>query len=150
LADEVSIGLLVLLSAFLVPAAIICSLARVGGWKTLAEYYPCIETSPSPKKWLGYGVFRKWVGYNGGIVVSSNERGLYLAGMPVILSFCHAPIFIPWSDVREIRAYRRFGATLYRIHTRRAPEVDFALRSGTFDFVRKNAVRAEVRIVEAQ
>lgn len=141
-------ALLFLAAVFLTPAAIIYFISRLGGWKTLSEHYPCFESSPSPKKWLGYGVFRKWIGYNGGIVVSSNERGLYLAGMPVLLSFCHPPIFIPWSDVQEIRARARFWDTLYEIHTRRAPEVDFALRRGTFDFVRQNAARAGVRISE--
>lgn len=97
---------------------------------------------------VGYAVFRGWIGYNGGLVVGADERGLDVAGMPVLLSFGHPPIFIPWRDVVEIRRRRILWAACYGIRTQGAPEVDFALRRRTFEFVRPHAVRAQVRIVE--
>ena len=130
--------------AFLAPAALIALLARIGGWTALAERYPG-RTRPAPaSRWFGYGVFRGWIGYNGGLVVGSDAAGLDLRAMPVILSFCHAPIFIPWREVARIERRARWFGSDYRIVTLRAPEVDVALRPGTFDAVRRDARAAGV------
>jgi hypothetical protein len=127
-----------------VPATVICLLSRYGGWSTLAERYPLRGPFPKPKKWFGFGVFRGWVGYNGAIILASDETGLYLRGLPVLLSFCHAPIYIPWSEVREIEPPSGGGGGGYRIRTLQAPEVDFALLPGTFAVIREDAKRAGV------
>jgi len=126
------------------PALIIFVLSRVSGWRTLSDHYPGEGERPRPLKRLGYGVFRGWIGYNGGIVVSADEKGLYLRGMPVLLSLCHAPIFIPWSQVSAIRERGGYLARGYEIRTRRAPEVDFALLPGTFEVIREHARAAGV------
>jgi hypothetical protein len=137
-------GLAVLGLALLVPFGLIFVLSRVSGWSTLADLYPLQGDSPRPLVRLGYGVFRGWIGYNGGIVVSANERGLYLAAMPIVLSLCNRPIFIPWSELRAIRMRRTMFWPAYALHTARAPEVDLALRPGTFAPVRPFALRAGV------
>ena len=128
----------------LIPVGVIVAISRYSGWNLLAEHYPGTGDFPSPSKWMGYGVFRGWLGYNGGIVVASNPRGLYLRGLPVIMSFCHRRIFIPWSDVVEIERRSRWSGEVYDIRTRRASEVDFALRPSTFAVVRDDARNAEV------
>jgi hypothetical protein len=127
-----------------VPVGVIVLLSRLSGWQRLSEHYPARGEMPRRRKWLGYGVFRGWIGYNGGIVVAADEGGLHLAAMPIVLSFCHSPIFIPWSDVREIRKRRRLFQTYYVIETLRAPEIDFALRGETFAFVREHAAHAGI------
>jgi hypothetical protein len=126
------------------PAALIFLFSRYGGWSALAERYPLRGPFPKPKTRFGFGVFRGWVGYNGGIIVASDESGLYLRALPVILSFCHAPIYIPWSEVREIEPSSGWLSEGYRIRTAQAPEVDFALRPQTFALVREDAKRAGV------
>jgi hypothetical protein len=93
---------------------------------------------------MGYGVFRGWIGYNGGIIVASDRGGLYLRAMPIILSFCHDPIYIPWSDVARIEKVDGLVSEGYRIVTNQAPEVDFALRASTFAEVREDARAAGV------
>jgi len=128
---------------------LIMAFSRLSGWKTLSDRYPCRTELPERRRRFGYGVFRGWIGYNGGLVVSADARGFYLAAMSVLLSFCHAPIFIPWSEVTEIRRRRIWLRTCYQISARRAPEVDFALRRGTFAFVAPFAERAGVRIRES-
>ncbi len=136
--------------AFLLPlvlfvsAGVLVLISRFSGWNLLSEHYPGSGDFPRPAKWLGYGVFRGWLGYNGGIVVASDSRGLYLRAMPIILSFCHRRIFIPWSDVTEIEQRPRWSGPVYAIRTRRAKEVDFALRPGTFAVVRDDARSAGV------
>ena len=64
--------------------------------------------------------------------------------LPVILSFCHPPIFIPWRDVVRIERRSRWFGSAYRLVLRRAPELDFALRPTTFDAVRSDARAAGV------
>ncbi len=138
-------GLLLAVPALLVAPTLIFVFSRVDGWRTLAVRYPLAGPRPPACVRLGYGVFRGWIGYNGGLVISVDHRGLYLATMPVILSWCHPPVFIPWPEIAEIRRSRALGVfPTYRIHTRRAPEVDFALRTGTFARIRDDVRRAGV------
>ena len=131
-----------LLVAFL--AMVVFLISRASGWSKLAETYPFRGKFPQPKIWMGYAVFRGWIGYNGAVIVASDDRGLYLRAFPVILSFCHAPIFIPWSEVRAIERCSRFFRTAYRVRAARAPAVDLALRPGTFERVREDTRRAGV------
>jgi hypothetical protein len=128
----------------LAPVSVILVFSRYTGWNHLAEHYPAGGDVPRAAKWFGYGVFRGWVGYNGGIVVASNDRGLYLRGMPVLLSFCHRPIYIPWSDITRIEEESTWSGRVCQIRTRRAPQVQFALRPSTFAVVRENARAAGV------
>jgi hypothetical protein len=128
----------------LVPFVVILVLSRVSGWNLLAEHYPGTGDFPPAKKWMGYGVFRGWVGYNGGIVVASDLRGLYLRATPILLSFCHRRIFIPWPDISGIERRSIWSGEVYSIRTRRAREVDFALRPSTFQVVRDDAQSAGV------
>jgi hypothetical protein len=127
-----------------VPALLIFVLSRASGWPALADRYPALSQPPRALVQFGYGVFAGWIGYNGGIVLSADERGLYLAAMPLVLSWCHAPIFIPWAEVQEIRPAKRLWATVYEVRTLGAPEVDMALRAGTFAAARPFAAAARV------
>lgn len=128
----------------LLPVATIYIISRASGWQSLAACYPLQGTFPTPKVRLGYGVFRGWIGYNGAIILASDAAGLYLRAMPIVLSFCHDPIFIPWSEVTEIRKEGGLLSEGYRIVTRKAPDVRFALRSSTFDAARRDAKMARV------
>ncbi|MFO1351828.1 MAG: hypothetical protein U1F68_14610 [Gammaproteobacteria bacterium] len=131
----------------LVPLLLIAQIylfSRASGWQTLARRYPLRGPFPPPKTRMGDGVFRGWIGYNGGIVVASDHAGLYLRAMPVVLSFCHDPIFIPWSDVTRIARESGALARGFRIATAQAPEVRFALRASTFALVRADAQAAGV------
>ncbi len=128
----------------LVPVTVLIVLSRYSGWNRLAEHYPGDRDFPRPAKWMGYGVFRGWLGYNGGIIVASDASGLYLRGWPIVLSFCHRRIFIPWSEISRIERLSRWSGPVFAIRTRRAREIDFALRPSTFAVVRDHASRAEV------
>jgi hypothetical protein len=128
----------------LVPPCVILVLSRLSGWNRLAEYYPGTGEFPRPAKRMGYGVFRGWIGYNGGIIIASDVRGLFLRAMPILLSFCHRRIFIPWSEITSIEERSGWRGRVYAFRTRRALEVDFALRPSTFAVVRDDARNAGV------
>jgi len=123
------------------PAAILYLIARTGGWHALAERYPLRGPFPKPGTRFGFGSFHGWVGYNGALIVASDELGLYLRATPVLLSWCHPPIFIPWSEIQRIELTSG-GDKVYRIHTAQVPEVNFALRPGTFAVIREDAKQA--------
>jgi len=138
----VVVGALVAGAAF--PTGLIFLISRGSGWSTLADTYPLQGDRPRPLVRLGYGVFRGWINYNGGLVLAADERGLYISAMPIVLSFCHRPIFIPWRELREIRVRKRWFGSLYELHTAQAPDVKFALRPSSFAAIRPFALRAEV------
>ena len=130
--------------ALLLCVLLLFVLSRASGWPALADRYPAPPVRPEPLVRLGYGIFAGWIGYNGGIVLSADERGLYLSAMPLILSWCHAPVFIPWAEIQEIRPTKRLWSTVYEIHTLGASEVDMALRASTFAPARPFAAAAHV------
>ena len=143
MAREVVVALS-LMAALAVPALIIFSISRAG-WAEMAETYPAADAKPAAKTRFGYGSIRGWIGYNGALIVTSDARGLHIATWPVLLSWCHAPVFIPWTEVAEIRTGRRFGMRFHELVTRRSPHLRFALRGGTYALVRDDAWAAGVR-----
>jgi len=118
-------------------------ISRTTGWLTLAERYPSTGTPPAARTWLGYGVFRGWMGYNGALIVSSDATALYLSTWP-LFSWCHPAIQIPWREVSELREEGGFWGARVTIRTIGAPDVDFALRPRTFALVRDDAKQAGV------
>ena len=126
------------------PAFVIFLVSRAG-WSEMAETYPGVEAKPAAKTRFGYGSIRGWIGYKGALIVTSDARGLHLATWPVLLSWCHAPVFIPWSEVVEVQERRIFFVAVQEIVTRRTAHLRFALRSGTFALVRDDARAAGVR-----
>jgi hypothetical protein len=90
-----------------------------------------------------------WIGYNGGLVLAADTRGVYISAMPIVLTPWHSPIFIPWGEITEIRGRRIVWTRCHGIRTRRAPDVDFALRRRTFELVRADAQRVHVPVIEA-
>jgi hypothetical protein len=135
---------LIAATSLLLPPAMILLFSRVGGWHRLAEVYPGGDHQPPTRTRLGFGVFRGWIGYNGALIVGSDSRGFSLRSWPVLLSWCHGPIFIPWSEVREVRPVPGLGGPRHGLFTRRAPEVDFALAARTYALVAADARGAGV------
>jgi hypothetical protein len=134
---------------YLTAQVLLWGFSRLSGWTTLAARYPGSGSAPAPRTRFGDGVFRGWIGYNGGLVLAADTRGVYISAMPIVLTPWHSPIFIPWGEITEIRGRRILWTRCHGIRTRRAPDVDFALRRRTFELVRADAQRAHVPVIEA-
>ena len=130
------------------PILAIFLISRLGGWSQLARAYPRTEPAPKALTRFGYGAFHFWVGYNGGLIVSADETGLFVSTWPLLLSWCHAPVFIPWNHITEARAGRRIGSVYYTLELNDLPGLGFSLRSGTFNRVRPFLVAGGVTVFE--
>ena len=137
-----------LVGVYLYVQLLMWGFARLSGWRTLAARYPGGAFAPAPRTRFGYGVFRGWIGYNGGLIVAADTRGLYISAMPIVLAPWHPRIFIPWEELTEVRGRRILWSRCFGIRTRGAPEVDLALRRGTFELVRADAQRARVPVID--
>jgi hypothetical protein len=137
--------LLPLLLLFIILPFVMRFLAWAGGWSVLAERYPMTGTPPPALVVWGCCVFRRWCGYNGCAVVAADHQGLFLRLWPFI-SIGHAPIHIPWSEIREIRRETMWMRPIYRVVTARAPELDFAFHGRTWAALRPHLEAARVHI----
>lgn len=130
------------------PAFLIFSISRLSGWDKLAARYPLAGAAPKALTIFGYGTLRRWIGYNGGLIIAADEMGLYVSTWPVFLSWCHRPVFIPWKAVAGVHARKTLLTLYYRLELRESPEIDFALRAGDFSLVRVFLEKAGVPVVE--
>jgi len=133
--------------AFGFPALLIFVLSRVSGWKELAARYPRTGRAPKPVKLLGYGSMRRWIGYNGALMIAADDEGLYVTPW-IFLSWCHRPVLIPWAEIVEARARLTFWTPYYALSLRGLPKTDFALHRRTFEAARPFFARAGVPVVE--
>jgi hypothetical protein len=138
------VGLVAVVTMLVVPYAVIFLLSRVSGWSELADRFPARGPMPRPRHWLGYAVLRGWIGYNGSLIVASDERGLHLAALPILASPSHAPVFIPWGQLKEIRRGRRLRSEVYELHIIGLAHLDFTLRPRAMSWIREDARRAGV------
>lgn len=109
--------------------------ARFSGWSTLAERHPEPRPASVPAATrFGYLLFRGWFAYKGCVVVSADAEGLHLrCWWP--FSLFHAPIFLSWRDISGVEKTRQFLIAHRRLRLSRCPELDFALREGTYQDV---------------
>lgn len=141
------IGVGGLLFAFAFPVGLIFTISRLSGWNRLAERFPRTGQAPKPLTIFGYAVFRRWVGYNGGLIVAADDAGLYLSAWPVVFAF-HKPVFVPWREIASATARRVFWRTYYALELPGAPGVELALAKRAFDLVRPWFAKAGVPVVE--
>ena len=123
---------------------LVLGFSRLGGWKRLAEVYPGVKTRPRSLTVLGYAVFARWIGYNGGLIVAVDAESLHLALWPPLSWLGHPPIRIPWREFLKIERRPRWFGDVYALPTKGAQEVDFALRPSTFALIREQARAAGV------
>lgn len=140
--------LLLTLISVAAPFATLFAISRVGGWSRLAARYPAAGPAPKPLTSFGYGAMRGWVGYNGGLIIAADDAGLHVSTWRFLLSWCHPPVFIPWSQIADLRARKRLWANYYRLDLKGAPDVDFALSAGDVGLLRSRLEQAGIPVID--
>jgi len=74
--------------------------ARMSGWKALAEVYPLLSDPTGPKLRFQSASLRWSTNYTGIVHFSIDSQGLYLSVF-VLFKIGHPPMFIPWSEIRS-------------------------------------------------
>lgn len=146
--QDAGLALGLAVAAFAFPAvAWVCS--RLAAWPALARAYPASPGDRPQELSYGSAVFRGWVAYNNALRVGASERGLYVATLPVLLSWCHPAVFIPWSDIVEVREAAvwpaRFGPDACLV-LGRLPGFAFRLRARPYRLIRPRLSAARVRV----
>lgn len=79
-------------------------IAKMSGWARLAEQYRA-EREPVEGARFGWQFLRiGWCDYNGCLTIRVSPDGLYLAVWRIFVG--HAPLLIPWSDLRVLKESR--------------------------------------------
>lgn len=128
--------LLFLLVTLLIPVGSIFLISRLSGWPRLAARYPESSPKPRPLTVFGYGTMNNWIGYNGGLILAADDAGLHVSTWPYLLGWCHRPVFIPWTQIVDLRGRKRLWKKYYRLDLKGAPDVDFALSAGDVGLLR--------------
>lgn len=86
-------------------AGLFVVIARLTGWARLAERFPADREPDEGLCFRGQYMRLGWSDYNGPLTIRISPEGLYLAVWPILVG--HAPILIPWSEVRVTEERRR-------------------------------------------
>lgn len=100
-------------------------IARVGGWSALAETYPERATPVGERFRMRSLQLRVGCNYNGCVTLVASPSGLHLS-MPLFFRFGHAPIELPWTELRASRS-RSWLMPVIVLTPLRRPEVPVKL-----------------------
>lgn len=81
-------------------------IAWAGGWTRLAAHYPGTR-SPNGVKLRDTWITVGWADYNGCVNYVVEEEGLHISLWP-LFNIGHAPLFIPWADMRVEDVFKQF------------------------------------------
>lgn len=115
--DSVIILLLVGGGSLVTVPLIMWVIARMSGWRSLAEKFPAAPPAADADRGFGSVLFSPMGGYNNCIIWRADDDHLHLRVM-VPFNIFHKPISVPWAHV-EIEPKGRFGMATIRIDGRR-------------------------------
>ena len=79
--------------------------AKLGGWRSLAEKYPCAaKQTVHGDTWLGESITLANGGsdYRGPVIITAHSTGMRLQ-MPTLLRCLYPDVFLPWKDAVVVR-----------------------------------------------
>lgn len=100
-----------------------------GGWARLARAYPAGGVGPEAGvvlRWRSLTLGR-WTGYKHCVSLAATPRALRIS-LPWIFSPGHAPLEIPWRELRAVRG-RLWGVPVITLHPARTPGLALHLRA---------------------
>jgi hypothetical protein len=86
--------------------SVIWLISFLSGWQRLAQRY----RSPQPasgKAWSWQYGMVGWAGYNGVLILTANDQGLFMETL-WLFGFGHPRLFIPWHEFQEIKVVSYF------------------------------------------
>jgi hypothetical protein len=103
--------------------------ASLSGWRALARSYPALGgagAAAGTRFRMRSAQLARGVNYNNGITFTAGAAGLGVS-MPWLFSFGHAPIEVPWSEIRT-EPERVWWFPVVTLRFARAPSVPVKLR----------------------
>jgi hypothetical protein len=92
-------------------AAIMMIVARIGGWRELADKYPQTHIIDGTTwRWQHLGL-RRGVSYNMIVTVAASAEGVRFH-LPWMFRAGHRAIFLPWNELTITRRNRMFGVVV--------------------------------------
>jgi hypothetical protein len=73
--------------------------ARISGWRSLAEAYPSIADPTGPLLRFQSAGLRMGSNYGGILNVATDAQGISLS-VVLLFRFGHPPVFVPWGDIQ--------------------------------------------------
>lgn len=121
--DTVGIAILLVASIVFVPQLI----AKMSGWKLLAQRFRYDAPFVGTVWKMQCAQFHYGMNYNNCLTVGASNEGMYLAMLPLV-SFGHAPLLIPWSEITEQGKDTLFGP-VFVLTLGRAEQVTMKINS---------------------
>ncbi len=79
--------------------------SKLSGWAQLAGHYPQVEAFVGHRFFFQSALIRdRLFGLRGTLIVGAGPQGLLLRVLPPF-NFGHAPLFVPWEDIKCIPAH---------------------------------------------
>lgn len=88
---------------------VVLLISYVSGWRTLAKHFRA-EDKPSGRFLAMQSLSMNSAQYNGALTLGITETGLYLEPI-VLFRLGHAPLLIPWTAFRSLRAEKMLWMT---------------------------------------
>ncbi len=111
-------------------------------WRILAGPYARAWHKPIKQRWLGnvilYGGGPAFASYSGVVFLGVHETGISLRHIPFLSPF-HAPIFIPYDDIRSRNTVWFLNARSVELEFLRAQDVKMVLPRETVEWVSKSS-----------
>lgn len=82
-------------------AIVLAVISRLTGWVQVAKKFP-EQQDILIKKFRFQSMGFSWGSYNNCVSVGIGNRGLHLS-VPFPISLFHNPIFIPWTEIKDIK-----------------------------------------------
>jgi len=106
--------------------AVVMLIARLGGWRKLAEAYPPDRAIYDGTRFrMQSAVLRRWVSYNHVITFTVDRQGLLISPLGFFRPG-HRPIFLLWSDL-DVSYEKRLFAEVAVLRPQRMPAIPITI-----------------------
>jgi hypothetical protein len=102
--------------------------ALVGGWRLLAKRFR-LQATFTGQSWTMQSARMRWLTrYNNALTIGADTTGLFM--VPFLLFRAgHPPLFVPWSEISDVRETQFLFIKFVEMRLGRAEEVPFRIRA---------------------